>query len=792
MMYDLAIWLAVAYAIWLAAIPFAWLALGNLHDRGAALARPLGLLAIGSAVWLVSLIGIAPSIGAIWWSLLVAIALVGWTYVIWTSREEFGAFLRQHWRDVLVAELVFLAAFAAFAALKANDPDIAGTEKPMDLTMLNAMVSDQYAPPADLWLSGFDVAYYYFGYWLFGGISQMSGIAPSIAYNLSLALIAGMAATCIYSLVAGFIRKDGGSTVRAMLGGGVSVGLLLVVSNLNGLWELLALLGVGENAFFDWLAIDGVDASSSGDGWRPTGFWWWWASSRVINTFGPYGEHLDFTIQEFPFFSFLLGDLHPHVMSIPFVLLALAMSVNLLWSRVRWGWSWLSEHRAAVLGIVLMIGAAGFINAWDVIVVLPVMAAAVLMKSYRENGYRLAAAIRIATLPLAALVGLAIILYSNFYFGTLESQVGFPPVAPTRYGTRLIHLTTVWLPLFAVSSVFVYGYVVQGMRRGRLATVLARVSRPSGASLIWLLPLSACVFVYVAWAVTHVIFNDNFRWLHLAERLPVSVLTGALFIVLAGTLLVRARRGSSDAAQMSLLIAAVAMFYIFFAEHFYALDFFATRMNTVFKLYYQAWIILSVVGGYGIYHWLRVHPRLVGKAQIWSSAGAVLVVLLMAVGCYYAVAASVTKTSETSTRVTFDGLAFMESRSPDRLDAINWIRLNLGSDSILVESVGGGYSEYGRYSGFSGVPGVLGWTGHERQWRGGDAGWSEREGDVRRIYELSDLAEVRTLIAQYGVTHVVVSDLEREKYTEIDATKFAHIGSLAYSNARVEIYDVRR
>ena len=791
MMHDLAIWLAVVYAIWLAAIPFAWLALGNLHDRGIAFARPLGLLAIGTAVWLLSLIGIAPAIGAIWWSILVAIALVGWTYVVWTSRGEFTAFVRQHWRGVLLAELVFLVAFAAFAALKANDPDITGTEKPMDLTMLNAMVSDQYAPPSDLWLSGFDVAYYYFGYWLFGGISQMSGIAPSIAYNLSLALIAGMAAACIYSLVAGFVIRDGGSSVRAMLGGFISVALLLVVSNLNGLWELLALLGVGGSAFFDWLAIDGVDASSSGDGWRPTGFWWWWASSRVINTFGSHGEHLDFTIQEFPFFSFLLGDLHPHVMSLPFVLLALAVSTNVLWSRVRWGWSWLTEHRAAALGIVLVIGAAGFVNAWDVIVVLPVMAAVVLMKSYRENGYRLVAAIRIATLPLAALFGLAVVLYSNFYFGTLESQVGFPPVAPTRYGTRLIHLATVWLPLIAVSAVFMYGYVVQGIKRGHLATVLGRVGRPYGTSSAWLLPLGACIFIYVAWALTHGTFNDNFRWLHLAERLPVSVLTGALFVALAGTTLVRTRRGSRDGAQMLLLIAAVAAFYIFFAEHFYALDFFATRMNTVFKLYYQAWIILSIVGGYGIYHWLRVHPRLVGRAQIWSSVGAVFVVLLMAVSCYYAIAASVTKMSESNTRVTFDGLAFKESRSPDRLEAIKWIGSSLGPDSVLVESVGGGYSEYGRYSGFSGVRGVLGWTGHERQWRGGDAGWSEREGDVRRIYELSDPAEVRTLFDRYGVTHVVVSDLEREKYTEIDASKFAIVGSLAYSNASVEIYDVR-
>ena len=792
MIQELATWLAVVYAIWLAAIPFTWFALGNLRDRGIAFARPFGLLAIGSVVWLISLIGIAPSIGVIWWSVLLAIALVGWSYLIWTSRESVLAFVRRRWREVLVTELVFLVAFGAFAILKANDADITGTEKPMDLMMLNAMVSDQYAPPADLWLSGFDVAYYYFGYWMFGGISQMSGLVPSVAYNLSLALIAGMAAACIFSLVAGFIRKDGGPRPRAMVGGLVSVLMLLVVSNLNGLWELLALFGIGGDWFFDWLAIDGVDDSSSGDGWRPTGFWWWWASSRVINSFGSHGEQLDFTIQEFPFFSFLLGDMHPHVMSIPFVLLAFAMAANVLWSKVAWGWKWLTENRAACVGIVLIIGTAGFINAWDMIVVVPVLAAAVLIKAYRENGYAPIATVRVAALPFLALAGVALIVYSTYYFGTLESQIGFPPLAPTRHGTRLIHMATVWLPLFAVSAPFVYGCVAQGIKRGRFSDAFARFGQPSVISWPWLLPLSACIFIYAAWALTHAIFNDNFQWLHLIERLPVSVPIGALFVVLAGTLVTRARRGCRDAAQMLLLTATAAAFYIFFAEHFYALDFFATRMNTIFKLYYQAWIILSVVGGYSIFHWLRVHPRLTGRAHVWSSVGAVCVVMLLAVSCYYAVAASFTKTSETGTRATFDGLAFMESRSPARLDAINWIRSNLPDGSVLIESVGGGYTEFGRYSGFSGVPGVLGWTGHERQWRGGDSGWSEREGNVRRIYESSDVAEVRSLLDRYSVTHVVVSDLEREKYTEIDASKFAQIGSLAYSNASVEIYDVRR
>ena len=83
--------------------------------------------------------------------------------------------------------------------------------------------------------------------------------------------------------------------------------LLLFISNLNGLWELLSLAGIGSDGFYDWLGIKGVDLNDTSTGWRPEGWWWWWASSRVINRFLPDGAELDFTIQEFPFFSFHAG-----------------------------------------------------------------------------------------------------------------------------------------------------------------------------------------------------------------------------------------------------------------------------------------------------------------------------------------------------------------------------------------------------------------------------------------------------------------------------------------------------
>ena len=142
----------------------------------------------------------------------------------------------------------------------------------------------------------------------------------------------------------------------AASGGGVL--LLLCVSNLNGMWELLSHLGIGTTGFYEWLGIKGVDLTDGGSGWRPEGWWWWWSSSRVINTFTADGTGVDFTIQEFPFFSLMLGDLHPHLMSIPFVLLSLTLLANLVFSRDRWGWGWFpkqpgddANHGAGVRGV---------------------------------------------------------------------------------------------------------------------------------------------------------------------------------------------------------------------------------------------------------------------------------------------------------------------------------------------------------------------------------------------------------------------------------------------------------
>ena len=109
--------------------------------------------------------------------------------------------------------------------------------------------------------------------------------------------------------------------------------MLGIVSNLAGVLEFMRANVIGSQGFYDWIAIEGLDgpAESATQSWYPEEFWWWFRVTRIINTFVD-GRGIDYTIQEFPFFSFMLGDLHPHVSAIPFAILFTAFVLSFFMS----------------------------------------------------------------------------------------------------------------------------------------------------------------------------------------------------------------------------------------------------------------------------------------------------------------------------------------------------------------------------------------------------------------------------------------------------------------------------
>ncbi len=804
-MLDLLFWLLAVSLMGLAVTPVLYAAFPNLADRGFGFARPLGMLIVGALVWMASLLHLMPNSAWSWWIFTVAIASCGW-YWLWSRhRDELWRFVKLRWAHLVVSEAVFFIFFLLFAFYKLHDPDISGTEKPMDLMMLNAVIVADYAPPGDLWLSGHPVSYYYFGYWLFGGIAQMSSVAAEVAFNLSIALIAGMSATAIYSLTVNLIRRDGGGGILMMGSGAAAAVFLLVMSNLNGLWELLSLSGIGSDGFYEWLGIDGVDKSDPGAGWRPAGFWWWWSSSRVINTFDTgleSAQSLDFTIQEFPFFSLLLGDLHPHVMSIPFVLLSVGMVANIVYSSDRWGIGWLLRNRMSALLLILMVGASGFINAWDLALILVVLLVVVYLKSRGDGHGGGVRTFVVAVMPIALILAAAALFFSNYYFMTLRSQIQFPPLVPAQYGTRAVHFLTVWGGMLSLSLVFLCARAWHTLTREREYTGIGGAAVNGWAHPLkridfapWAISGAIVIGGYLLWFASHYLSGRFVNEWDIYTRLVLTGPMGLIFIVLFVGAYRLGSRSADSGGYVALLSALYALLLLFGAELFFLHDFFANRMNTVFKFYYQAWIMLSLAGGYGVFHMFRALSTAGRYKRLAIRAVFMVAMLLVIFSLYYPIAASITKTGESSTRATLDGLAYLEERQPEVREALRWIRENVDKDDVIVEGVGGGYSEFGRYSGFTGSQSVLGWTGHENQWRGGGELWQPREADIQRIYTIpgdeEGLTELVRLLNHYQVEYVIVGPDERQKYTDLDDSKFDSIATRAYENSRVTIYRLR-
>lgn len=267
-----------------------------------------------------------------------------------------------------------------------------------------------------------------------------------------------------------------------------------------------------------------------------------------------------------------------------------------------------------------------------------------------------------------------------------------------------------------------------------------------------------------------------------------------------------------------LLLGATACALVAFCEIIFLRDVFVNqvpRMNTVFKFYFQAWALLSVVGGAGVYFVLdslrptiklpvfaRELPRpardlFIASQALWSAA--LLVFLLM--GAVYPLTAPKQRENNFAQRSnSLDGLNYMSTYAPSDYAAIRWINSHITGDPVIVEAPGPEYSDYGRISIFTGLPSVINWPGHELQWRinwfngnrgANGADFSRRAADVNQIYTDKSSQDVQALLARYNVQYVYVGPLEQQNYVGANLQRFQNFMQIVYRAQGVTIYKVR-
>ena len=210
----------------------------------------------------------------------------------------------------------------------------------MDMTFINGILRTTVFPPPDPWMSGTVTYYYYFGYLVVSNLINITGILPSIAFNLATASFFALSFTTAFGI--------GFNLTERMKYGVLTAFFVTIAGNLVGFFQMVDIFRK-ENAISSMLSFN------------------YWTSSRVIPN----------TINEFPFFSFLQGDLHPHMISITFQLLVILLLLNIMKSNSIKSNSIKSNSIdwPSILIVGLSIGFLYPLNTWDypVYLVLAIM-----------------------------------------------------------------------------------------------------------------------------------------------------------------------------------------------------------------------------------------------------------------------------------------------------------------------------------------------------------------------------------------------------------------------------------
>jgi len=762
-MADFFAWYAlITLAGWLA-LPLVWRLWPGLPSRGYPYARPVGWLLWGFVYWWLGTLGLArPGAGGAWAAGGLLLGCAALVLARPRVRDRLRAWLRAHWALVGTTEVVFAVAFAGWALVRAAAPDIVGTEKPMELAFIQALLRSEAFPPHDPWLAGYAISYYYFGYLLTALLATLAGTPGPVAFNLAVALTFGLAASSAYGL--GYDLLAPRLRPRPARGWALLTPLMvLVVSNWEGLLEVLHRRGVfwrgTTSSFWAWLDILNLNEPPTGTSWPPR-FWWWWRASRVLHDTSLSGAHQE-VIDEFPFFSFLLGDLHPHVLAIPFGMVALALALHLYrrgtgFARGRLGYPW--PH---LVFWAVVLGGLSFLNTWDFPLYVALAAAAWGLHVRHRGGHWRAAAQEAAR--WAVTVGLlGVGLYLPFYLGFGSQARGFLPnlLNPSRGAHLWVMFGPLWVPLALMLALAARRASWAALGRGFAAAAGVTVGL---AALAWLmagimglLPAGdAYLSLYAA--------ADMATLAREALARQARAVAGPLTLLLLGGLAVglllagretRAQRGGArpQPEGFPLLLIAWGALLVQVPNFVYLWDHFGTRMNTVFKFYYQAWQLWAVAAAYA-WVWLA--------RQRWAW---VLTGLAVAAGLVYPALALPERAAHFRPPQgwTLDGSAWLQRTNPDDWAAAQALaRAPLGA---LAEAVGGSYSEYARLSTYSGQPAVVGWLGHEGQWRGGYAEVGTRPQDIERLYTTRNWETARAILERYGIRYVALGDLERRTY----------------------------
>jgi YYY domain-containing protein len=827
------VWWLVIMIFGVAVFPLLFVLLPALSDRGYSFAKIIGITIVA---WILFTLGTMRI--PVWhqmgiWGCLIGLALVSGV-VGWRQREKLVAYILSHWRMILTIEVISLSLYLLFVGVRLLNPDLwhshYGGEKPMDFAYFNGVLRSTIFPAIDPWFADGYNNYYYLGFVIVSVPTLLTGIVPSIAYNLilpTLFSLVGIGAFGVaYNVVSSWQVKETPTQKRRKLGNPYVAGVMallfaILLGNLDtvrllinstaqlggfvephGMVEIykrdltrefVAQTGITPDALMALEIADEARANADSAtiidkvgyelgifGGRIVGFMrgmgkmlfdgqrltipdsrWFWGPTRTIAEIpnpngldaGPY----DYAINEMPYFTFLYGDLHPHMMSMPLMLFMMAFVFHevMIAGRDRRGkWAFIG---AIGLG-ALIVGLFQGVNTWEYPTFMILSVAGLGFAwwlTWRETPFTRASVLSLigrlgGFVALTALLPLAY----TWWFSTGITQFMFWEG----------HKTPLWayIQIHGYFLFLIFGLLIwETWRWFRSITMHDLRGKLSQVTVILFMQV-------VVWIVALVLALMDYQIALIV--LPMIGWIAVLFF----------RPNQSRAMQYILVLIGLGL-SITMGTEFITLQFDNGRQNIIFKFYLQVWLLFSVVGGVTTAWLFRDTAR--WNPYIRLGFEVIFGVLLFFTALYPLTATMARSAFRFSHDVplTLDGLDYMnyayhwEEGIPagqfhvlaDDYALIRWLQDNIEGTPTIMEGWNTPYTWSSRISINTGLPAVVGWDYHQTQQRSllylSDLVRARRN-NVNAFYLTPDIDVATRMLKHYGVQYIIVGSYELKRY----------------------------
>jgi len=666
----------------------------------------------------------------------ILLLVAAYNLFLFFKPKDFLLVVKKTWRFFLFEEALFSLGLFFWSFVRATSPDIHGLEKFMDFGFVNSILRSAYFPPHDMWYTPFFINYYYFGHLVTAVLTRMSNLPSFISFNLMLATIFAFTLTISFALGVQFLfglfggKQSSRQKIIIFFGGIITSFIMTFGGNLQTIYAFFKPYSGDESPPFWKLSFLPFSF--------PNGYWYPNATRFIYHT-----------IHEFPLYSFVVSDLHGHVLDIPFVLLMIALLFSLC----------LSQSKKKTLHPLHLIG-AGFLlaimymtNAWDGMIYFLLTFFVILFFEWNR-------VVNKASHPIVAL------LPTGKHLATYIREHKKIDVLTSVLWQAALVLVSFFIFSLPFSLFFNTGEIVHGIgvlcapdfltNVGHIGPFLFEPNHCQHSPL-WQLGILYGFFVF--WC-------------------------GGL-----GVLLYKQKKALSISDIFIFLLILLSVSLIIIPEFFYLKDIYPAhyRANTMFKLVYQSFIMLSLSSGYAIIRIFQFRPeKFIWPSRVYKLFG-IFLFGFIAIYPYFAISSYY---NQLKTYYGLAGEGFLQKTYPTDYAAIQWINANIVGQPVVLEAQGDSYTDYARVSSATGLPTVLGWTVHEWLWRGSYDPLPERINDVQTMYQSTSVDQTQQLLNKYHVSLVFVGDLERQKYPTLDESKFAQMGKIIYQNGNTRIYEI--